>query len=85
MKKIPCDKHTDILLCYYKDLREIIMFFLGIHKKMISLLGEHVQIVEVYGSTELGIISSVPGDREKTLGLLGYLEAGASLYIQVGL
>ena len=58
-------------------------FVLGIHKKMITLLGDHVQTAEVYGSTEIGVISSVPADREKKLGLLGYLGAGASLYIQV--
>ena len=49
---------------------------------MKSVLGDHVSIMEVYGSTEVFVVSVLPGTRHKQLGLLGDLAKGVSMYFR---
>ena len=51
----------------------------GIHAKMVNLFGPQVKITEAYASTETGVISGVPEDMDKKLGLLGQLHTGVQV------
>ena len=46
---------------------------------MVNLFGPQVKITEAYASTETGVISGVPEDMDKKLGLLGQLHTGVQV------